>query len=63
MSTVIWTPTANIQWMKKQPPAGVTLPPGTGEVVLQQWWIPSDGSAGEWREPPLRWWGEVYSNP
>lgn len=63
MSSVIWTPTVNLQWMKRQPPTGTVLPPGEGLIVLEQWWVPSDGSAGEWRELPIRWWGEVYQNP
>jgi hypothetical protein len=63
MSTVIWTPTVNFQWMKRPPPTGVTLPQGEYTMVLQQWWIASDGSPGEWRELPIRWFGEVYPNP
>lgn len=62
MSAVTWTPTANLQWMKRQPPAGVTLPPGESTMVLEQWWVSSDGR-GEWRDLPVRHFGQVYSNP
>ncbi len=63
MSSVIWTPTAYIQFMKRPTPAGTVLPPGEQLEVLQQWWLPSDGSGGQWREVPTRWWGEVIPNP
>jgi hypothetical protein len=39
--------------VKQATPAGVTLPAGENLVVLQQWWTPSDGSAGQWRDVPI----------
>ena len=62
MSAVTWTPTPYIQWMKRATPAGVTLPADEQVMVLQQWFVSSDGQ-GEWQQLPVRHWGEVYSNP
>jgi hypothetical protein len=61
MSAVIWTATASLQWMTRQTPAGVVLPPGTREMALQQFWTPSDGSPGEWRDVPIRHWMSTQS--
>lgn len=60
--SVTWTPTAYIQWMKRQPPTGTVLPEGEGIMVLQQWFVSSDGQ-GEWQQIPVRYWGEVYPQP
>jgi hypothetical protein len=62
MSAVIWTPTPNLQWMKRQPPAGVTLPAGEQVMVLQQWFTSSAGG-GQWQELPVRRWNEVVPPP
>ena len=63
MSAVTWTPTPNLQWMKRPTPAGVTLPDGEQVMVLQQWWVPSDGSQGQWRQVPITWWNGPSTEP
>jgi hypothetical protein len=60
MSAVTWTPTPYLQWMKRAPPAG--LPAGEGIMVLQQWWVSSEGT-GQWQQLPVRTWNEVVPPP
>jgi len=48
--------------MKRATPAGVTLPPGEQVMVLQQWFVSSDGQ-GQWQQVPIRWWNEAVPNP
>jgi hypothetical protein len=42
-----------VRWLKRPTPAGVTLPPGMTEMVLQQW------TSGAWVDAPIEWWGET----
>jgi hypothetical protein len=62
VSAVTWTPTSYFQWMKRAPPVGTTLPTGEYTMVLQQWFVSSDGQ-GEWQQLPVRHWNEIYQNP
>ncbi len=63
MTTVTWTVTPNLQWIKRPTPPGANLPAGEHVMALQQWWTPSDGSTGEWRDVPQTYWGGPSAEP
>ena len=63
MSAVTWTVTPILQWIKRPTPAGANLPADEHVMALQQWWVSSDGTTGEWRDVPQTYWGGPSAEP